>query len=268
MDCFVASLLAMTWETQLRNLAARCARVLLNHLARKSEGAGNAGCPMHPQPRVQVVVKHTSVVTTGTPGTPGIPRAMVLTAYFVLSPATNSSCHRRRRIKGSSDPVGPTRLRRLDTSNGCQDHTASPYAVSIVRLRAVRRSRAYQPALPSPGSPDAAASTASRPASVTIAIRPSVGWDGEGYRFDLGETGTEIFLQKGAGQEIRVICPSGKTLPLAHFPSLRGQLVRHSSTSEGGSDEAIQNSSIPGWSEGPNPESREFPGSMLRIAPE
>src|SRR3981189_3524618 len=54
----------------------------------KTEGAGNAGCPMHPQPRAQSVVKHTSVVTTVTPDSPGIPYAMVLTAYLVLSPAT------------------------------------------------------------------------------------------------------------------------------------------------------------------------------------
>jgi hypothetical protein len=50
--------------------------------------------------------KHTSVVTTGSDGSTGIPRAMVLTAYSVLSPATNSSCHRHQRIKGSSNPVG------------------------------------------------------------------------------------------------------------------------------------------------------------------
>src|SRR5438477_13177212 len=31
---------------------------------------------------------------------PAFPHAMVLTAYFVLSPATNSSCHRHPRIKG------------------------------------------------------------------------------------------------------------------------------------------------------------------------
>src|SRR6266436_7898357 len=37
-------------------------------------------------------------------GTPGLPCAMVLTAYFVLSPATNSSCHRHLRIKGLSEP--------------------------------------------------------------------------------------------------------------------------------------------------------------------
>src|SRR3989440_10711604 len=55
---------------------------------------------------------------------------MVLTAYFVLSPATNSSCHRHRRIKACLSPVGPTCLRQLDTSNGCQDHTALPSAAT------------------------------------------------------------------------------------------------------------------------------------------
>ena len=80
------------------HLAARCARVMQEIRPRKSEGAGNAGCPMHPQP-VCIGSKHT-VVTTGTPESPGIPCAMVLTAYTVLSPATNSSCHRRRRING------------------------------------------------------------------------------------------------------------------------------------------------------------------------
>ena len=123
---------------------------------------------------------------------------MVLTAYFVLSPATNSSCHRHQRIKVCLSPVGPTRLRQLDTSNGCQDHTALPSAAIVVRLRAVDRSRAFrQPALRSRHTPDAAASTASHPASVTIAIRPSGGRDGEAYRFDLGQAGTEIFLEMG-----------------------------------------------------------------------
>jgi hypothetical protein len=39
--------------------------------------------------------KHTSVVTEGSPVSPSIPCAMVLTAYFVLSPVTGLSCHRR-----------------------------------------------------------------------------------------------------------------------------------------------------------------------------
>src|SRR5205085_4262499 len=43
--------------------------------------------------------KRTSVVTTGSPKQSGLPCAMVLTAYSALSSATNSSCHRRPRIK-------------------------------------------------------------------------------------------------------------------------------------------------------------------------
>ena len=59
------------------------------------------------------------------------------TAYAVLSPATNSSCHRRcDGLKDCLNPVGSTRLRQLDTSNGCQDHTVLPYAASRLRLKA------------------------------------------------------------------------------------------------------------------------------------
>ena len=51
-----------------------------------------------------------------------------------------------------------------------------------------------EPALPSRFTPDAAASTASRPASLTIRIRPSVGQDGGGYAGDLGRRETRIFF--------------------------------------------------------------------------
>src|SRR3981081_1118533 len=123
---------------------------------------------------------------------------MVLTAYLVLSPATNSSCHRHQRIKACLRPVGPTRLRKFNTSNGCQDHTALPSAAIVVRLRAVDRSQVFrQPALRSRHAPDAAASTASHHPPATIALHPHEGRNGEGYRFDLGQTGTDIFLQTG-----------------------------------------------------------------------
>jgi hypothetical protein len=74
--------------------------------------------------------KHTSVVTTGTPESPGIPARNGFTAYSALSPATNSSCHRHPRIKVLSARLGRLGLRELDTSNGCQNDTASPYAKS------------------------------------------------------------------------------------------------------------------------------------------
>src|ERR1700732_5418971 len=47
--------------------------------SKKQEGAGNAGCPMHPQPRVRFVVGVcTRVFTAEAPETSGIPHAMVL----------------------------------------------------------------------------------------------------------------------------------------------------------------------------------------------
>jgi hypothetical protein len=44
------------------------------------------------------IIKHTSIVTTVTPGTPGIPRAMVLTVSFVISPVIGLCCHRRQQV--------------------------------------------------------------------------------------------------------------------------------------------------------------------------
>jgi len=43
------------------------------------------------------VAKSARVATTVTPESPGIPRAMVLTVSFVLSPAIGLFCHRHRR---------------------------------------------------------------------------------------------------------------------------------------------------------------------------
>ena len=76
---------------------------------------------------------------TGTVGTLRHSLRNGLTAYAVLSSATNSSCHRRWRINGRSKArLGSNNLRQLDTSNGCQDHTVLPYASAPFVLRAVR----------------------------------------------------------------------------------------------------------------------------------
>jgi len=73
LDCFVASLLAMTTRYDSafprRDAPGSC----MKDSPGKTEGVGNAGCPMHPQPRVQNLNKHTSVVTEGPPDSPGIP---------------------------------------------------------------------------------------------------------------------------------------------------------------------------------------------------
>src|SRR5216684_855547 len=68
------------------------------------------------------------------------------TAYAVLSPATNSSCHRRRRILAAARP-GRVRVshRRLGTSNGCQDHTVLPYAQTSFVLLALESLTRFNP---------------------------------------------------------------------------------------------------------------------------
>src|SRR3954452_760257 len=96
------------------------------------------------------IKKHTSIVTTVTPGSPGIPRAMVLTVSFVLFPVTGLVCHRRQRKY----------FRQLDASVGASE----PHDFAV-RLTCC-------------SSKAPSASTASRPAFVTIAIRPSVEQDG------------------------------------------------------------------------------------------
>jgi len=72
---------------------------------------------------------------------------------FVLPPSSANERSAKARL-GSQD------LRQLDTSNGCQDHTALPSASApFVSMRSIAHGK---PALRSPCMPDAAASTASR----------------------------------------------------------------------------------------------------------
>ena len=116
--------------------------------------------------------------------TPGIPRAMVLTVSFVLSPATNSFCHRRQRIDEMSDArLGRHLSAHLTSATDARTTRLLPYAATFliashghvrpfeVLKRALKRRSSCapanahgKPALRSPHAPDAAASTASHPA--------------------------------------------------------------------------------------------------------
>ncbi len=94
-----------------------------------------------------VVSMHTSIHSGGTGNIRHSPRNG-LTAYGVLSPETNSSCLRRRRIDDMSETrLGRHVYRRLDTSNGCQDHTLLPYASAPLVLSRPDRSRGHRPAI-------------------------------------------------------------------------------------------------------------------------
>jgi hypothetical protein len=152
---------------------------------------------------------HTSIHSGRTGNHPASPHALVLTVSFALSSVTNSSCHRRRRIKALPIPVGfDIASAGLTPATGAGTTRLRRPLQSPFVLRAGHPSRrAIRPGIPRV-TPDAAASTASRPASVTIAKRPFCGTRRRGYRTDLGRRRTGIFLQSGLDR----ISPSGKSL--------------------------------------------------------
>ena len=96
LDCFVASLLAMT-ARQESAIPRRDAPGFCRNPSPRTEGAGNAGRPMRPIAACAMVVVERTRVSQVTPESPGIPHAMVLTVSFALSPVTGLSCHRRPR---------------------------------------------------------------------------------------------------------------------------------------------------------------------------
>ena len=144
LDCFAS--LAMTWRVSVfprRETPESCKFIR----PKKSEGAGNAGCTLHPRSRVQKMHKeaHTSIQVQRRQS--DIPCAMVLTVSFVLSSVTGLCCHRRSREALASHE--------LDTSVG----VSGPHDFAV-RDTGVRLS-------------PLSASTASHRTFVTIASRPS-----------------------------------------------------------------------------------------------
>src|SRR5260370_11420804 len=124
-----------------------CARTLPS----KTEGAGKAGCPLHPQPRVQSK-KHTSVVATGSDG------------FNRLSPRDGFNGFLRA-LPGDRALLPPSLAdiaANLTPASGRQDHTSSPSASSTIRQARQRVHRIPYPT------------------SVTIAIHPSLGSEWRG----------------------------------------------------------------------------------------
>src|SRR5450432_2284481 len=142
-------------------------------------GRGECRVPAAPAASCAIVVIERTRVTTSTPESPGIPARNGFNAYVVLSPVTGLFCHRRQRIKFCLSPVGPTQLRELDASVGASGPHDFAVRCNISRPLAWRSLTGLidppcnpiaRKTLPRPPHP--------HPASVTIAIRPLVGWDG------------------------------------------------------------------------------------------
>jgi hypothetical protein len=166
-------------------------------LSLKTEGAGNAECTLHPRSRVQSAQRDTHTSIQVQPKHSGIPCANGLTAYAELSLETNSSCLHRCRLDGSFDPVGsispPTAWH--------QPRVSGPhgFAVRFSADHLARCARSRITALQTRFAPDAAASTASRPAFVTTRDPPLVsrrdarkkpliwgGWEGNIFAREAG----------------------------------------------------------------------------------
>src|ERR1700688_1750125 len=147
-------------------LAAQRARDI-DETSAPREGAGKAGCALHPRSRVQIVQKsaheHTGSAEAVRPslrnGFNGFLRALPGDRAF-LSPSSLRSLL----------------LKNLTPASRRQNHTTSPSASKTLSSLA------------------SLASIASNPASVTIAIRPSSGVDGGGYKLICGFGKSEYFF--------------------------------------------------------------------------
>jgi hypothetical protein len=112
-------------KTQLRIPAAGNARVMHRSCPSEREGAGNAGCRPHPQPRVQIKRSTRASSPQVRRTHSGIPCAMVL-RLIPCSPRGTGLVSPRRTAKIS---------RSLTPASGCQDHTALPSALASLASR-------------------------------------------------------------------------------------------------------------------------------------
>jgi hypothetical protein len=144
------------------SLATRSARVVDKSSA-PIEGVGNAGCPLHPQPRVHFVLVERTRVTTSTPETPGIPARNGFNSLCRALPGDRALLPPSPADMFCLSPVGPTQLRELDASAGASGPHDFAVRCNISRPLAGDRSQVFRLALRSHRAQNAAASTASRP---------------------------------------------------------------------------------------------------------
>src|SRR6266581_3475169 len=121
-----------------------------NFMTPRSRGARRPSCARTVRPRKQraqgmpgaqrtrsiacEIKKHTSIVTTVTPESPGIPRAMVLRLTFVLSSVTMLFCHRRPAdMVLSKARLGRLASAKLDASLGASEPHDFAVRFSIFR---------------------------------------------------------------------------------------------------------------------------------------
>jgi hypothetical protein len=141
MDCFVAALLAMTSNPDMHPRSRGADRPsFAKQFAHKTEGAGNAGRPTRPQPRVRCEMAHECSHHGHTGITRHSPRNG-FTAYAVLSPATSSCCHRHPRIKVLPARSGRRASANLAPATGARTTRFCRTQKAPIILHAAHRSR-------------------------------------------------------------------------------------------------------------------------------
>ena len=134
-------------RTSAHDLAARCARGLQEPCPSQTEGAGKAGCALHPRSRVQCASRMRTRAYRFSGEHPAFP-AQWFTVYFVLSPVNGSFAI------VATQGVNPAQLDASTAASGPHD-----FAVRVTSVRLAHASRPPHP-------------TAT---FVTIATRPSPG---------------------------------------------------------------------------------------------
>src|SRR3984893_3739157 len=139
------------FQIRLHDLTAPCARALQKSSA-PLEGVGNAGCPLHPRPRVHFVVVERTRVTTSTPESPGIPARNGFNSLCRALPGDRAVLPPSSAVMVLSKPGwADATPQDLTPASGRQDHTILPYAAtSLVRtLLIAHRPFANPPCNPS-----------------------------------------------------------------------------------------------------------------------
>src|ERR1700704_2512833 len=72
------------------------------------EGVGNAGCPLHPRPRVHLVVVERTRVTTSTPESPDVPARNGFNGFLRALPGDRALLPPSSADVSCLSPVGPT----------------------------------------------------------------------------------------------------------------------------------------------------------------
>ena len=133
MDCFVARAPRNDEESGRTFAFPRRGAPEVCKKSPPKEGAGNAGRPVHPQPRVQSR-KHTSVVTTSSPGLPGIPARNGFNGFLRALPGDRLVVTVIGGLRFCRARSGFQNLRQLDASAGASGPHDFAVRESISRL--------------------------------------------------------------------------------------------------------------------------------------